>query len=209
LERAKHGGVDVAEAAGLVDRFRAEEVLADVRRLADAATVDPDAAATCENRLRDGQTLLDDIEAALDFPELVAQGRIVVEHSRELVTQSGTARHRTALHNAERTMESAIASRDRTVLARQIDVVHEIVREVLRDSGQLAAVIFAGREGRLRDNPDPRVQQLLQDGRRAMDTNDAGKLNSVNIQLEKIAPADFELTDPSSPFGSTVTAGEW
>jgi molecular chaperone DnaK len=209
LDEARYGGVDVSQATALVDRFRAENVLADVRRLATAAEVDPDAASTCENRLRDAQTLLDDVEAALEFPELVAKGRTVLAHTRDLVAQSGGTRHRTALHNAERTMEAAIASGDRTVVAGQIDVVHEIVREVLRDSGQLGAVIFAAREDRLRSDPDPRVQQLLHEGRRAMDTGDVGTLNSVNLQLEKIAPGAVDHPDATNPFGSTVTAGDW
>jgi molecular chaperone DnaK len=207
LEEVRRSGTDASEAAKLVESLRADGVLADVRRLAEAANVDPDAASTCENRLRDAQTALDDLETALLFPELVAQGRSLVDAARSLVGDAGAARHRTALHNAERAMESAITTGDRTVLARQIDVVRDIVREVLRDSGQLAAVIFAGREEQLRNDPDPRVQQLLQEGRRAMDTGDAGRLAAVNAQLEKAAPHAVEHADAGG-LGSTVRAGD-
>jgi molecular chaperone DnaK len=208
VDALRFSDVDAREAAGLVDRFRADDLLADVRRLAEAADVDPDAASTCENRLRDAQTALDDIEAALVFPELVARGRTIVEQTRGLVAQSGTSRHRTALHNAERAMESAIATGDRTVLERQIDVVRDIIREVLRDSGQLAAVIFAAREPNMRDNPDPRVQQLLQEGRRALETGDVNRLTSVNAQLEKAAPDAVDSADAAGGLGSTVRAGD-
>jgi molecular chaperone DnaK len=204
----RSSGGDGSEAARLIDRFRADDVLADVQRLADAADVDPDAASTCENRLRDARAALDEIEAALVFPELVADGRTMVEQTRGLVAQAGTARHRTALHNAERAMEAAIASGDRTVVERQIDVVRDIIREVLRDSGQLAAVIFVGREPNLRDNPDPRVQQLLQEGRRALDTGDVTRLTSVNAQLEKAAPDAIDYADAQGGLGSTVRAGD-
>ncbi|QUH04014.1 Hsp70 family protein [Saccharopolyspora erythraea] len=208
LEKLRFSDVDASEAIGLVDRFRADDVLADVQRLADAAGVDPDAASTCENRLRDAQTALDDIEAALVFPELAAEGRSMVEGARGLIDQSGAARHRTALHNAERAMEAAIASGDRTVLQRQIEVMRDIVREVLRDSGQLAAVIFVGREGNLADNPDPRVQELLQQGRRALETGDVALLTSVNAQLAKAAPDTAGDAGAAGGLGSTVRAGD-
>ncbi|MEV8441606.1 Hsp70 family protein [Actinosynnema sp. NPDC051121] len=208
LDKLRSGDVDAGQAVESVDRFRADDVLADVRRLADAAAVDPDAASTCENRLRDAQTALDDVEAALVFPELVSTGRAIVEQTRTIVEDSGASRHRTALHNAERAMEAAIASHDRTVLERQIDVVRDIVRDVLRDSGQLAAVIFVGREPSLRDNPDPRVQDLLQMGRRALDEGDVARLNAVNAQLEKAAPDAFGYADGSDGLGSTVRAGD-
>lgn len=208
LDRVLMSDVDSTEAAELVSRFRADDVLADVRRLADAAGVDPDAAATCENRLRDAQTVLDDIEAALVFPELVITGRALVEHTRELVAEAGTARYRLALHNAERAMTSAIASGDRTVLQRQVEVVREIVREVLRDTGQLSAVIFVAREENLRNDPDPRVRQLLQQGRQAMEAGDVSRLNGVNHQLEKVAPGAANHIDASGGLGSTVRAGD-
>jgi molecular chaperone DnaK len=105
-------------------------------------------------------------------------------------------------------MEAAIASGDRTVLHRQIEVVRDIVREVLRDSGQLAAVIFLGREANLSENPDPRVQELLQQGRRALDTGDVARLTGVNAQLEKAAPDAVEHADAAGGFGSTVRAGD-
>lgn len=208
LDQVRLNDTDAREAAELLGRFHADHILADVRRLADAADIDPDAASTCENRLRDAQTALDDIEAVLVFPELVVQGRTVVEQTRELVSQSGTARHRTALHNAERAIEAAITSGDRTVLQRQIDVVHDIVREVLRDSGQLDAVIFMSREEHLRDDPDEHVQQLLQQGRRALETGDVARLTGVNAQLEKAAPHVVEHADVTSRLGSTVRAGD-
>nr|WP_052478422.1 Hsp70 family protein [Kibdelosporangium sp. MJ126-NF4]CEL18226.1 Chaperone protein DnaK [Kibdelosporangium sp. MJ126-NF4]CTQ90543.1 Chaperone protein DnaK [Kibdelosporangium sp. MJ126-NF4] len=207
LVEVQRSGADASEAAKLVEKFHGDDVLGDVRRLAEAASVDPDAASTCENRLRDAQTALDDLDAALVFPELVAQGRALLDAARSIIGEAGAARHRTALHNAERAMESAISTGDRTVLARQIDVLRDIVRDVLRDTGQLAAVIFAAREERLRNNPDPRVQQLLQEGRRAMDTGDAGRLTAVNAQLEKAAPDAVEHADVSG-LGSTVRAGD-
>ncbi|GAA4861299.1 Hsp70 family protein [Saccharopolyspora cebuensis] len=208
LDELRSRGVDPGEAGELADRFRDEDVVADVRRLADAASVDADAASTCENRLRDAQTALDDIEAALEFPALVDQGRAMVADLRGLVAQSGTARHRSAFHDAARAVESAIAAGDRTVLQRRIDVLRDIFREVLQDSGQLAAVIFAVRESTLADHPDPRVQELLQQGRRGLDRGDDALLTSVNAQLEQAAPRAVEGADAAGGLGSTVRAGD-
>ncbi|AXB41545.1 Hsp70 family protein [Amycolatopsis albispora] len=208
LTAVQLAGVDAVEAVDLAEGFRTDDVPGEVRRLADAADVDPDAASTGENRLRDAQTTLDDLEAALVFPELAAEGRAILRDTRELVAESGSARHRTALHNAERTMSAAIASGDRTVLRRQVEVVREIIREVLEDTGQLTAVIFLAREEHLRGDPDPRVQQLLQQGRQALDAGDAARLTAVNGQLEKVAPGVVGHVDPVGGLGSTVRASD-
>ncbi|WP_020666132.1 Hsp70 family protein [Amycolatopsis nigrescens] len=204
-DQVRSGAVEAVE---LIDRFRADEVLAGIRQLADAAEVDPDAASTCERQLRDAQTTLDEVEAALLFPELVDEAYTVLDGVRGLVNESGSAARRNDLRNAERTMESAITAGDRTVLQRQIGVLRDIFREVLQETGQLDTVIFMARERGLTGNPDPRVQRLLREGRTALDRGDGAQLNSINNQLEKIAPDDVEIADISGPFGSTVTVGD-
>jgi molecular chaperone DnaK len=204
-ERVRKLGGDAGTAADLLDRFEGEDVLAEVRRLAAAAEVDPDAASTGESRLRDAQTALDAVEEALAVPELMVEGRAILDEVREIVAEYGRPTHRTALHNAERSLNSAIASGDRTVLERQIGVVAGIGRDVLRESGQWDALIFVRRDEQLRDHPDRQVQRLLQEGRSALTREDAGALRSVNLKLDKYVPADE--TASIGVLNSTVRAG--
>jgi len=100
------------------------------------------------------------------------EARDVVASLRQIVEDWGSPLQRSALTNAERVIESAIATGDQTVLQRQIGVVGEIGWEVLRDTGRLEPARFMSLEQQLKDNRDPRVQLLFQQGRTALDRGD-------------------------------------
>lgn len=206
-ERAHRLGSGTESATELIEQLRQDGVIGEIQQLATKAEVDADAAQTCQRKLREAHTTLDEIEAALVFPELVDEARAALAATREMMTNGGNPAYQTALNNAERAINSAIAAGDRTVLQRQIGVVREIGVEMLRDSGQLDAVIFGAREERLSANPDQRVQRLLQEGRSALARGDATRLGSINEQLRKLAPPSFGDPDDTDPF-STVTDGQ-
>lgn len=202
--RAGQLGSRGARAAGLIDTFGREGALDNVRRQAAAAAVDPDAARECQNRLRDAQVAVADIEAALRFPELVDEANGLLDSVREPILSWGAPPRRTALREAERSIERAVAAEDETVLCRQIDVIREIFAEVLRDSGRLEAVIFGAREQELGEHPDRAVQDLLRKGRVALARGDNLELRQVLTQLDKLAPDEGGASVGGGAFGSTV-----
>lgn len=202
----ERAGVRAPEAVELLDRFHSGGVLDEIRRLVTAAQVDPDAAPTCQVRLRDAQTALDQIEEALKLPQLIDEAEGLLESVRPLVEQWGDSSDRRDLQAAETAINAAVKSRDRIVLQRQIQVVHEIGIRLLRQSGQLDAVIFGVREERLADDPNPRVQQLLAEGRDAVAAGDGRRLGAVNAQLDQFVPDDEAISEAIDVM-STVRAG--
>ncbi|MQY23899.1 Hsp70 family protein [Nocardia macrotermitis] len=203
-DRARQLGSAGASVSTMITAFARDGAVEQVRNRAEAAAVDPDAARECENRLHDAQAALADIEAALVLPELAAEATDMLESVREPIQRWGNATRRATLRDAERAIENAITAGDETVLRRQIDVVREIFREVLRDSGRLEAVVFAGREEALSGSPDPAIQRLLRKGRIALESGDNIELQQVLMQLDKLAPDDFDVDRTPGGFGSTV-----
>lgn len=194
------------EAIVLLDRFQSEGVLDELRKLVASAEVDPDAAPMCQARLRDAQTALDEVEEALKLPEHIDEARGLLDSVGSIVEELGEPEDRRDLQAAREAIDVAVKSRDRTVLQRQIEVVREIGIRLLRRSGQLDAVIFGAREERLASNPDPQVQQLLSEGRDAVAAGDAGRLVTVNAQLDQLVSGDEAISE-AIDLMSTVRAG--
>ncbi|WP_424186871.1 Hsp70 family protein [Actinokineospora sp. G85] len=198
---------DAAAISGQVGRFR-RDTLAELRRVAAAATSDPDAAATADNRLRDAHDALDAIDADLDFPERLGKARELHAAVTEAVEQANAARHRAAAHNCGRAIEAAARTRDALALEQQRQILLELFRQILDETGELDVVIFLEYSRGLADDPNPRIRQLLQNGQRAMETGDAQGLAAVNSQLRKAAPHVTESAAPAGKLDSTVQAGD-
>jgi molecular chaperone DnaK len=189
-DRARQLGSAGAPVTAMISEFTRAGTLDQVRRQAAAAAVDPDAARECQNRLRDAQATLADIEAALRLPELVGEASTMLSSVREPIESWGNPARRAALREA--------------VLRRQIGVVREIFTDVLRDSGRLEAVIFASRERELSNSPDPEIQRILRRGRIALERGDNAGLRQVITELDQRAPDDPGAPAAGGAYGSTV-----
>ncbi|MGH3428459.1 MAG: hypothetical protein ACRDQZ_12980, partial [Mycobacteriales bacterium] len=109
----ERAGVRAPEAVELLDWFHSDGVLDELRRL--VALADPDAARTCQVRLRDAQTALDEVEEALKLPELIDEAEGLLESVRPLVDQWGDSADRQDLQAAQTAIDAAVKARDRTV----------------------------------------------------------------------------------------------
>jgi molecular chaperone DnaK len=200
-ERAGRLNHDVVRVEGLIEAFADGPLLAEVHRLSGAAEHDRDAPATWQKKLREAETALDEIEKALEFPELVDEGRRMAESVRQMVDEAGTRPQQGALHDTEQAMETAIADGNRMLLQRQMNRIGSIARDVLRDTGRLDAVMFSALENGLSDSPDPQVQRLLQEGRSALARGEIARLRGIVDKLRQVAPggtADMVTDDDST-----------
>ena len=205
--RDRASDVDAPEARELLDRFDSQETLSGVDQLLRQAEVDPDATATCQVRLRDAHTVLDEVEDRLELPQVIAEARLALDAVKEVVQQAGQAEHRTALRKAEADLEAAIEARDQSLIRRQTDELRTIGVRLLDESGRLPVVIFAAFEHGLADHPSPEVQRLLAEGRRAVNDGSVHQLSSVNAKLRNRMPdlgAGIDLDEQRS----TVRGGD-
>jgi molecular chaperone DnaK len=195
--RRRVAELPVPEATRSLDRLHAEAVLEEAGRLLRAAEVDPVAGATCQSRLLDAETLLDDVEDALALPALMERVRNLREVVARKVTARGSESDKADLAAADAVAAQALANRDRAVLKRQADVLLEIGARVLRRTGKLEALVFEDLRRVLARSKSEEVQRLIARGRTAISHKDPAELATVNALLRKRLPRDRPTTNPA------------
>jgi len=188
LEQAAE--VDAAEPLERLARFESPGVLDEISGLVARVEVDDDAAQTCQSRLQDAQTVLDEVEQSLQLPQLIKDSIVIRKSVGEMVRESGDSTAARQLHEAEIALDRAIEARDFTVIQRQVEIIRGIGVRLLQASGQLDAVLFGIYEEQLADSPNPQVQKLLNEGRAAANNGDRSRLSIITTQLRQLAPRD-------------------
>ncbi|MGQ0466767.1 MAG: Hsp70 family protein [Sporichthyaceae bacterium] len=196
----------VPEATRTLDRLHAEAILEEAGRLLRAAEVDPVAGANCHARLLDAETLLDDVEDALQLPSLMERVRKLREVVARKVEAGGTEEDRDDLAAADAVAAQALANRDRAVLRRQADVLMEIGARLLRRSGKMEAIVFEDLRRILAKSKNDEVKRLIARGRTALSHRDPAELAVVNAELRKRLPRGRPGTGAQAAF-STVDEG--
>ncbi len=196
----------VPEATRTLDRLHAEAVLEEAGRLLRAAEVDPVAGANCHARLLDAETMLDDVEDALQLPALMERVRKLREVVARKVEVGGTDDDKDDLAAADAVAATALANRDRAVLRRQADVLMEIGARLLRRTGKMEALVFEDLRRVLAKSKNDEVKRLIARGRTAVSHRDPAELAVVNAELRKRLPKGRPGTQAPAAF-STVDEG--
>ncbi|NUQ87504.1 MAG: Hsp70 family protein [Glycomyces artemisiae] len=179
---------DAPEARNLLHRFESQDALTEIDRLLRQAEVDPDATATCQVRLRDAHTVLDEVEEHLELPRAVDDAEATRKAVREIVKEAGQAEHRTDLRRAEAELDAAIAERDLVLIRRQAEELRHLAVRLLDETGRLPVVVFSSLEHELADHPSREVQRHLAEGRRRLNDGDVHHLAAVNAKLRPYLP---------------------
>ncbi|GAA4509313.1 hypothetical protein GCM10023191_070370 [Actinoallomurus oryzae] len=192
---------DDPRAAEILRRIDEEQIVQDVSAMVEAAGVDPDAATTCGKRLLDLKAAIDELEAALEWPQLVQESRDLMPALRDFVMAQGNESHRRSLATGEAAVREAIAAHDANLLRQRLDDLHRLASEVLDDSGELPFLVFEDLKPQQPEMRDPaEAAQLIAAGERAVANRDPATLRAVNHQLVRMLP---EPPPPIDPF-STV-----
>ncbi|MGQ0842647.1 MAG: Hsp70 family protein [Sporichthyaceae bacterium] len=197
----------VPEATRTLDRLHAEAVLEEAGRLLRAAEVDPVAGANCHARLLDAETLLDDVEDALQLPALMERVRKLREVVARKVEAGGNDADKADLAAADAVAAAALANRDRAVLRRQADVLMELGARLLRRSGKMEALVFEDLRRVLAKSKNEEVQRLIARGRTAISHKDPSDLAHVNAELRKRLPKGARPGAAAAAAFSTVDEG--
>jgi molecular chaperone DnaK len=205
--RERASDVNAPEARALLHRFDAQDSLAEVDRLLRQAEVDPDATATCQVRLRDAHTVLDEVEEHLELPQAVEEAQATLKAVKEIVGQAGQADHRAELRRGEAELNAAIEERDLVLVRRQADELRSLAVRLLDESGRLPVVVFSSLEHELADHPSREVQRHLAEGRRRLNDGEVHHLAAVNAKLRQFLP-DLGTGLDLDGQGSTVRGGD-
>ncbi|GAA0252851.1 Hsp70 family protein [Cryptosporangium japonicum] len=173
-----------------LDRLDDESALDTVRDQVGAARVDRGAAAAAEERLRDLQAELDDIEENAQLPELTGQLRSLLDEATETVDAAGDAADRRELADLRRRADAAIASGELAAVRAVVDRTSSFVIELERRRPDWPVQLFFALESMV-----PRsaaADGLLAEGRRAIGAQDVTGLTAVNQRLVRLLPKDAQ-----------------
>jgi molecular chaperone DnaK len=181
------------EREGLVDQVGA---------LAERGAGDGDAATTGAKRVADLEARLDDVEAALRWPELVQEAEAVVTAARDVVDKAGNPGDRQTFAEREHNVREAITTGDADFLRQRIEDVRLLAVDIFDRIGVWPLDLFEHLKGRLHEMSDQtRARRLVNEGERALQTNEMAVLRNVNRQLGLLLPGGPGSDDP----WSTVT----
>ncbi|RKN21127.1 Hsp70 family protein [Micromonospora musae] len=172
-----------------LDQLSAEGTLTTAREQVRAAAVDTGAAATAEDRLREVQAQLDDIEEAADRPAMVQELRELLAEAADLAARAGQQADRQEHAELERRAEDAIASGSSARIRAEIDrVTGYLIDLQRRQPGWSVQVFYWLGEQQHRMQPAGEAARLVQEGREALAANDERALDAVNSRLVRLLP---------------------
>ncbi|TCO50659.1 Hsp70 family protein [Actinocrispum wychmicini] len=181
---------DSAEAERRLAKLAEENAIATAREHVLAAKVDVGAAAFAENRLRDLQADLDDIEDAVQLPTLVHQLRAMLKEGEELATHAGTPQDRQDLAELRRRAQDAIDTNNPAAVRTQIERVGTFMVELERRSPDWPVKLFYALQDMLPASRE--ATALVREGKQAMAARDPRALDAVNQRLIRLLPQEAQ-----------------
>lgn len=174
-----------------IDKLDDEGTLTGARDQVRAAAVDAGAAATAEDRLRNLQAELDDIEEAVGLPELVRQLRDALADAAELVESAGDAADRRELQDLRRRAQEAIDEGSSVAVLAARDRVHGFLIQLERRRPDWPVRLFYAicEQHELVGTSGP-ADALMREGRQAIAAHDQRGLEAVNQRLIRLLPQE-------------------
>ncbi|MGW4482902.1 Hsp70 family protein [Amycolatopsis sp. NPDC004368] len=180
-------------ARGLLMRLDEKGTVAAVRSEVTSGANDEGAAVAADQRMREVQAELDDIEEELRIPDVMARLRDQIEHCRELVERVGSEEDRTELADIERRYETVRDARDVAAAERLSDRATDLQVLLLRRDGSLDEEIFHALRAAQDRMTDPRrARELVREGENALNARNWTTLNDVNLRLGALLPRDAQ-----------------
>ncbi|MFC4009977.1 Hsp70 family protein [Nonomuraea purpurea] len=175
-------------AARQLDRIDEEGAVTTAREQVSAAKVDAGAAATAEERIRNLQADLDEVEEAAQLPALAQELEGLLAEATELVDRLGDAADRQELAEVRRRGKEAIQEQDSAAIRALIERAQTLLIEVERRSPDWPVKLFAVLQTAVPSHGQ--VSALIREGKRAIANGDMQALEAVNQRLFRLLPKD-------------------
>jgi molecular chaperone DnaK len=193
---------------GRLDAIRklaeADECLARVREDARAAKGgDADAGQKAKRMLIELDLLLEEVELDKSWTELDYEAKQRVAYASRWVSAYGTVAEKQLLVEVTDSVERARKAREPLELQRQLRLVRDLGNTAFYRHPEAWRWMFEHAASEADSASDlPSAQQLVKQGRRALDRNDMTEVRAVTEKLWRLLPADAEARHKS--YGSSV-----
>ncbi|MCK2242970.1 MULTISPECIES: Hsp70 family protein [unclassified Crossiella] len=160
-----------------------------------AAHTSAGSAAAADQKLREIQAVLDEVETDVRLPALLAELTTAISALREMVRQLGDAEDRAELAEIERRAEIARRDGDPGAVEELLSRLGDLEILLLRRDGTLDIQVFHYfRQNAHQLTSRTRARELIREGEQAIARNDLGALPGVNQRLRGLMPAT--MSDP-------------
>jgi len=172
----------------------ADEALAEIERDVEAARGgDADAGQKARRGLLDFDALLEQAESGLRWPELEESTREEIAAASEWVARLGTATEQRLLDEAMRACDRARAGKQAVELQRQLRTIRKLSSAAFFRHPQAWEWQFESASSRLSEASDvAKAEQLVQQGRRALEGSRKEELRQVVERLWRLLPEDVQ-----------------
>jgi len=192
--REKLGKNRTLKADAALARIEDEQLLQQVDALAVAAEQEPDALRQLDRRVRDLAAAVDEVEDASEWPGLVEEAEKNRKGCEEIVNQHGDASDKNRLNSLVGEHQRAVDSGDPGLLRRVADDFGALTFKVLDGLTAFHVARFNYLVGRLQSMRDvAQAEQVIAQGQRAINNNDADGLKAANRQLINMLPREEQL----------------
>jgi molecular chaperone DnaK len=201
----------LAELRAQADRAGSPEALAPLAALEDrklleiareqvrAARVDRAAAATADERIREIEAILDEVEELIKLPALFSDLQDALSDCTDEVRRDGRTEDQRELDAIKKRASDAISNRDGTAATALLERATELYFDVRRRSPMWDAEIFYALR-RMRDQMQPvsQADTLLWEGEQAITAGNYRLLPGINQRLRRLLPPGVTEGTPGS-----------
>lgn len=208
LEKAQQKAKSIrsSHAQKALDQIEDQQLIDQVMSLLQAAESDPDAVAQLDRRMRELASVVDEVEDAIEWPSLIEQVEELLSVAERVVSQHGQNSDRQRLDSLKEEVQRATAIEDPDLMRQDIDELNGLIVDVLQRQDAFHVQRFEWLVEQAQSARDPaQAQQIISQGRRAINNNDIDALKAANRQLVSLLPHGVQNQANHANIGGTMT----
>jgi molecular chaperone DnaK len=185
-------------------RIDEERMMYDIEQSLGAANTDPDAARKCDDRLLDLKLAIDEAEAAVRLPSVIADAETRIRDVNAQLREQPNAEYGKQAAALEAELRQAIGSGNADVIQRKLEALTTLHYLILRERpGFWVGLLRALEDERPTMTDRAQADLWINQGNRAINQNDLEGLKSAVRQLLELLPTRRQQ-EFAKGYGSTV-----
>jgi molecular chaperone DnaK len=205
-EKARHAHTLKAEAA--LSRVDDQQMLGHIDTLLQAAETDLDAVAQLDRRVRELAAEVDAVEDAVEWPNLLAKAETSRRELESVVQEHGQPKDRDRLRVLIEEFQRVVEAGDPDQLRRHIQELDGLWFQVMDRRAGFHVARFNWLVERVQTMRDVgQAEQIVAQGRRAINSNDVDALKAANRQLLSLLPREAQVAAQHANYGGTIMRG--
>lgn len=202
-EKAEETNAPMSEDA--ISRIENQKLVEHIDSLVEAVENDAEAATQLDRRLRELAAAVDELEDSIEWPKLLHEAEESRDYADRVVEQYGESSDRNRFNSIEQQLQKAIDLRVPDLVHRSMNDLDALHDQVLDRQPAYHVARFDWLLERLQSMRDPgQAEQIITQGRRAINNNDIEALKAASRQLVSLLPVEVQQEATHVNVGGTI-----